>query len=152
VIEQQGRVVNVQDGFAAIRLGGTGGCASCDAGKGCGAGVFGRLLKRSPMTVNLENTVNARQNQPVLVGIPESLFLKLVARFYLYPLLAGLAGAGAGNYLASQANLGAATVDLFTLLCGLVSGMLILIRLRTNPREFRASNMVHLLRVIETRK
>jgi sigma-E factor negative regulatory protein RseC len=149
LIEQQGRVVAVKDGLADVRLGGTTGCASCDAGKGCGAGVFGRLLKRKPVTVSLENTVDARQGQPVVVGIPETLFLRLVARLYLYPLLAGIGGAVMGYYLSALSDVGSVGADIITLMSGLASGIAVLIWSGTCAREFSGSVVVHLLRVSE---
>lgn len=149
MIEQQGRVVTVRNGLAEIRLGGTTGCASCDAGRGCGAGVFGRLLKRKPVVLSLENTVDARVDQPVMVGIPESVFLRLITRLYLYPLLAGIAGAAAGYYFSVLGNAGSGSADLFTLLGGLVSGVTVLIWSGRGAREFPGRIIVHLLRVVE---
>lgn len=149
MIEQQGRVVAVRNGSVDIRLGGTSGCAVCDAGKGCGAGVFGKLLKRKPVTVRIENTVNAKQDQPVMVGIPEALFFRLAARFYLYPLLAGIAGAGVGYHLSGLVNTSSVVSDLITLLAGLLSGAAVLFLFGTGAREFSGPVMVHLLRVIE---
>jgi len=141
--------VAVKDGLADVRLGGTTGCASCDAGKGCGAGVFGRLLKRKPVTVSLENTVDARQGQQVMVGIPETLFLRLVARLYLYPLLAGIGGAVGGYYFSATVNVGSVSTDLITLMSGLASGIAVLIWSGTGAREFSGTYIVHLLHVIE---
>jgi sigma-E factor negative regulatory protein RseC len=149
MIEQQGRVMAVKNRQAEIRLGGTAGCARCDAGKGCGAGIFGRLLKRKPVTFSLENTIDAKQDQPVMVGIPEALFLRLVARIYLYPLLAGIVGAGFGYYFSVLAGTGPIFSDLITLLSGLASGIPVLIWSGRTPGEFSGSIIVHLLRVIE---
>jgi sigma-E factor negative regulatory protein RseC len=149
MIEQQGRVVAVKDGIADVRLGGTAGCALCDAGKGCGAGVFGRLLKRKPVTVSLDNTVDASQGQPVMVGIPEALFLRLAARLYLYPLLAGIGGAVVGYYISDLANVGPVGADMITLVSGLICGIAVLRRSGKSESEFSGSFMVHLLRVIE---
>jgi len=149
VIEQQGKVVAIANGMAQVRLGGASGCTSCDAGKGCGAGVFGRLLKRKPVTLELENRVNATQGQPVMVGIPEALFLRLIARMYLYPLLAAIAGAAVGHYLSVLNGLGQMSSDLITLLCGLAAGGGVIFWNRNNTREFPESFIVHLLRVIE---
>jgi len=149
MIEQQGRVVNVRNGLAEVRLGGTTGCASCDAGRGCGAGIFGRLLKRKPVVLSLENTVDARQDQPVMVGIPESVFLRLVTRLYLYPLLAGIAGAAAGYYFSALGNFGSGSADMVTLLGGLLSGITVLIWSGRSAREFPGRIIVHLLRVVE---
>jgi sigma-E factor negative regulatory protein RseC len=147
MIEQQGRVVSVRGDLADVRLGGSSGCATCDAGKGCGAGIFGLLLRRRPMVVSLENTVGARPGQPVMVGMPETLFLGLVSRLYLLPLLAGTAGAIAGNYLASAAGLGAGATDAATFFGAAVAGLSVVLTRRNAAREFPASTIVHLLRV-----
>lgn len=149
MIEQQGRVVAVKDGIADVRLGGTAGCARCDAGEGCGAGVFGRLLKRRPVTVSLDNTVDAVLGQPVMVGIPEAIFLRLAARLYLYPLMAGIGGAAFGYYFATLGDVGPVGSDLITLAFGLTSGIAVLKRSGKSESEFSGSFIVHLLRVIE---
>lgn len=152
MIEQQGRVIAVNGSKAQVRLGGTTGCASCDAGKGCGAGVFGRLLKRKPVMLDLENTLNAAPGQPVMVGLPESLFLRLVARFYLAPLLAGVAGAAFGHYLSVQGQLGLTGSDMATLIFGLAFGAAAMVWIKKGSGEFPESTIVHLLRLIEIKK
>ncbi len=149
MIEQQGKVVAVAGNLADVRLGGTTGCIRCDAGKGCGAGVFGRLLKRKPAVVSLANTVSAKPGQAVMVGIPETLFLRLAARFYLLPLLAGVAGAAVGHYLSVLSGIAPAGSDAITLLCGLTAGTAVLGWNKTDTREFPESVSVHLLRVVE---
>jgi sigma-E factor negative regulatory protein RseC len=151
MIEQQGSVVAVADGKACVRLGGSSGCSNCAAGRGCGAGVFGRLLKRNPVILELENRVSARQGQPVMVGIPEALFLRMIARLYLYPLLAAIAGAAFGYYLSVLAESSPVSSDMITLLCGLTGGAAVILWNRNGSREFPDSFIVHLLRIIETR-
>jgi len=147
MIEQQGRVESVRGDIVDVRLGGTSGCATCDAGKGCGAGVFGRLLRRRPVVLPLQNTLNALPGQPVMVGMPETLFLRLVSRLYLFPLLAGTAGAIAGNYAANSAGLGPGASDAATLIGGVTAGLAAVFVRRNGAREFPASAIVHLLRV-----
>lgn len=147
MIEQQGKVVAVLDGIARVRIGGTSGCAKCDAGKGCGAGVFGRLLKRKPVELEIENTLKASPGQAVIVGLPEPLFLSLVARLYLLPLVAGVAGAALGHYLAVQGGSGPAGSDLAALLSGLALGAVTLVWSKRGAREFSGSFIVHLLRL-----
>lgn len=148
MIEQQARVVAVTGGKASVRLGGTTGCAHCDAGKGCGAGIFGRLLKRKPLTLELENSVGAQPGQPVMVGVPELVFLKLVAKLYLLPLLAGLAGAALGHYLSVTGQLTPVGTDMLTLLAGLTCGAAALAWIKKSDREFPGSFIVHLLRIV----
>jgi len=151
MIEQQGKVVAVANGRASVRMGGASGCSSCDAGQGCGAGVFGRLLKRKPVVLEFENLINAEQGEPVMVGIPETLFLRMIARHYLYPLLAGIAAAALGYYLSVLGGSGPVTSDMTTLMCGLAGGGAVLLWNRNNSTEFPESFIVHLLRVIEMR-
>jgi sigma-E factor negative regulatory protein RseC len=148
MIEQQGKVIAVADGRAHVRLGGSSGCASCNAGKGCGAGLFGRLLKRAPVVLELENGVNALNGEAVMVGISEVIYLRLIFGLYLFPLIAGLAGVAAGFYLSMQLELSPAGSDATALLCGLLFGAIAVLRNRQGSREFPESFIVHLLRVI----
>ena len=152
MIEQQGKVVAVSGGQARVQLGGSSGCPSCDAGKGCGAGVFGRLLKRNPVVLELDNEVNAAPGQPVMVGIPETLFVRMVSLLYLLPLLAGLAGAALGYYFSLVMKMGATASDVITLLCAVAGGAAAVFRNRKHSREFPPAFIVHLLRVVEIQK
>ena len=99
MIEQQGRVVEVNGDRADISVGATTGCTACESGKGCGAGIFGRLWRRKQVVLTTENTIFARPGQSVIVGIPEQAFLRLVSRLYFLPLLAALAGGFAGQWI-----------------------------------------------------
>lgn len=123
MIEQQGRVVAVQGDQARVRLGARAGCSACDAGRGCGAGVFGRLLGRGTVDLLVPNAIGARPGHRVGVGIPESLFLQLAWGLYGWPLLGGLAGViGAHAIFAGILGANAAALDAVTLVAGLVVG------------------------------
>jgi sigma-E factor negative regulatory protein RseC len=148
MIEQQGKVLSVDGDRAQVRLGGTSGCSACEAGKGCGAGVFGRLLHRRPVVLELENRVQAEPEQPVVVGLPESLFLSLLTRLYLLPLLAGLAGAVTAHLAASGFALGDAATDLATLAGALLAAAAVIYRSRQKVGEFPESFIVHILRIV----
>jgi len=149
MIEQQAQVVSVTEGRAAVRLGARSGCSACDAGRGCGAGLFGRLLKRRPVVLELENTVGARAGEPVIVGLPEQVFLRLAARFYLWPLLLALAGAALGHFLATELLAsGPGLTDALTLAGGLLAAVAAFLRLRATAPEFPASSAVHVMRVV----
>ena len=153
MIEQQGLVVSVSGEIASVQLGGSSGCPACDAGKGCGAGVFGRLLQRKPVVLELDNRPGARPGQAVLVGLPESLFLSLVFSFYLFPLLVGLAGAAIGHYVSVRLQVGAAAQDSIVLFGAVVAGALALVwkkrRSGSQPGKFPQEIVVQLLRVVE---
>ena len=148
MLEQQGRVIAAAAGRISVRLGGRSGCAACDAGRGCGAGVFGRLLRRRPLELEFENHLDAHVGEAVVVGVPEAWFLRLTARFYLIPLLAGLAGAALGTYLSLVMQADAALRDLVALATAVAAGALAAAvgRRRARPMEFSGAEAVHLLR------
>ena len=122
MIEQQGVVVASRSGRAQVRLGGRSGCTACDAGRGCGAGIFGRLLRRRPLVLTLDDALGVSPGQAVMVGLPESWFLTLVTRFYLYPLLAGLVGAMLGHYVSDKFEAVMAVKDAAALLGAVLAG------------------------------
>jgi sigma-E factor negative regulatory protein RseC len=126
VIEQQAQVVRVRDKRVFVRVGADSGCSACDQGKGCGAGVFGKLLKKKPVTLAFRNDCNARVGQAVMVGVPEAVFLRLVFRFYGFPLLAGLAGAVLGHQIGLVNGANDGMTDLLTLAGALVAAGLFL--------------------------
>jgi sigma-E factor negative regulatory protein RseC len=146
MIEQQGQVISVSGKLASVRIGGSIGCPACDSGRGCGAGIFGRLLQRKPAVLELQNTLDIRAGQAVVVGLPESLFLRFVFRLYLAPLLAGLAGAALGHYLSIRSGAGPAVVDSVSLLGAVMIALIALAWNRKHSREFPAAIAVHLLR------
>lgn len=137
---------------ATVRLGGQAACSACEAGKGCGAGVFGKLLRRRPVRMQLDNTIDAECGQAVMVGLPESLFLRLVLRFYLLPLLAGLVGGVIGHYLAFRFGAGLALSDLLTLAFAVLAGLLAIWKNRAIQSEFSEIPAVHLLRTVGERE
>jgi len=151
MIEQQAQVLSVSADRARVRLGGQSGCPACDAGRGCGAGLFGRLLRRRPVILDLENRVHARPNQAVTVGIPEALFLRLVSRLYLLPLLAGLLGAIAAHLLATRLGAGPGVADAWTLAGVVAGGAAAIYHGRKRAGEFPASFIVHILRTAHSR-
>ncbi|MGK2927687.1 MAG: SoxR reducing system RseC family protein [Lysobacterales bacterium] len=147
MLEQQGQVVAVADGRVSVRLGGQSGCAACDAGQGCGAGVFGKLLRRRPLILEFGNHLDAHSGQAVVVGVPEAWFLRLVARFYLLPLLAGLGGAGFGHYLSVRLQSGPSGRDILALAGGIAAGAAAVWWNRNRPVKIAHAFTVHLLRV-----
>lgn len=148
MMEQQGEVIAVEATRALVRLGGKSGCAECDAGRGCGAGLFGRMLRRRPVVLSCDNHVQALPGQSVTVGLPEAWFLTLVARFYLFPIVAGLVGGGIGHYVSGELLLGALATDGLTLLAAVLAGAIVLWRNRNWSEQFTGSSGVRLMRVL----
>ena len=149
MIEQQGKVIAAEAGQISVRLGASTGCRACDAGKGCGAGVFGRLLQRKPVTLDFENSIGAQPGQAVMVGLPEALFMSLVLRLYAWPILAGLAGAVLGYLVANGLEADRWVSDMATLAGGVIAAAQVMRWIRKRPVDLSGTAAVHLLRKTE---
>lgn len=146
MIEQQGTVIAVTPGLAEVRMGPAAACAACEAGKGCGAGVFGRLLQRGPVLLQVPNGIGADTGQAVVIGIPESVFLRLLMRLYLLPLLAGFTGGALGYYLAGTHYVHSGLLDAATVAGAVIAGGLTAWMLRAVPRDLDGRLHPRLLR------
>jgi positive regulator of sigma E activity len=148
MIEQQGKVVHLQGDSAGVRIGAISGCTACDAGKGCGAGVFGKLLRRKPTTLLLENDIGAKPGQLVNIGIPDRVYLRLLFALYFFPLVLGLVGAGIGHYLGVQMDVNAGLVDAMTFFVAVLFGGIALWTVRLKQITLQGRMKVRLLGVL----
>jgi sigma-E factor negative regulatory protein RseC len=141
VIEQQGRVVDVMPVQACIEVGPAEGCNRCASGKGCGAGIFVRLINRKPIRLTIDRIQPLQPGQVVTIGIPESLFLRWVLVLYGLPLLAAFVIAVPAQYLSERLGLSAGVTDLFVL-AGSVTGFaaaLMILKKRSVPAVSESS-------------
>lgn len=76
-------------------------CGAC-GGKGCGSSVFTRLWHPDSPEYPVANPINAQPGEAVVVGVPEGALLRATWGAYLVPLLALLAGAALGQWLAGE--------------------------------------------------
>lgn len=104
--------MRVEGPLTWVRLGRSTGCPACEAGKGCGAGIFGKLLNRRHIDICVSSAARADAGSAVLLGISERLFLDLAWRLYGLPLLAGLAGGLIAHQLALRFEPTALWLDL----------------------------------------
>ncbi len=131
MIEQQGIVTAVGNGTTTVTLGPAQGCAICEKGQGCGAGIFARWLPQTPMSLPFTGYRGYRVGQVVRVGIPGVLVLRLAWLSYGMPLLAALAAAALTQYFLTAGSGGGLT-DLLVLLAALAAGYFVL---RLNSRR-----------------
>ena len=135
MIEQNVQVVRCKDERIWVRLGSQTGCTSCDNGKGCGAGVFTKLLQGKPVILELARSdMIVEPGQMVTLAFSEQVYIKLVLASYGWPLLAALVGAFAGHSLGTWLEFGSALVDVSALSGGLLVAALFmrLIKIRRN--------------------
>ena len=123
MIEQNVRVVRCAEERIWVRMGSQFGCTACDNGNGCGAGVFAKLFQRKPAIIELpRQQVDVKPGQMVTLAFSEQVYLKLVLAFYGWPLVIALIGAAVAYGLGTRLQLGLFTLDVITLLGGLLAG------------------------------
>ena len=89
-MEEEGIVIEVTDGRAAVRMIESGGCQGCSAAGSCKSGAEGRVLEAV-------NRAGARPGQRVLVGMDSTAFMKASIFVYMTPVLFLFAGAVLGG-------------------------------------------------------
>lgn len=88
-------IVTARDGAAVtLRAASATGCARCDAGEGCGGGVFARLIDRKLQGLELADELGDLQpGQLVVLGLDDHVFLRATLLTYGLPLGLFLAAA-----------------------------------------------------------
>ena len=88
MIEEQGRVVAVEEGAVWVETRRRSTCSSCSAQHGCGQGLSDRLgLKGSTGLVRALCDLRLQVGDEVVIGIGEALLLRAALLVYLPPLL-----------------------------------------------------------------
>ncbi|MDX2429119.1 MAG: SoxR reducing system RseC family protein [Xanthomonadales bacterium] len=137
MIEQNVQVLRCENERLWVRMGTRSGCTACDNGKGCGAGLFAKLVRNKPVVLELaRNELEVESGQMLTLAVPEQVYLKLVFASYGWPLLAALAGAFTAFSIAAWLQLSPVLVDAATLTGGILAAWLI-IRLTKQRRTVR---------------
>ena len=145
MIEQNVQVLRCDRESLWVRMGTQSGCTACDNGKGCGAGLFAKLIQRKPVILKLaRNEMGVEAGQMLTLAFPEQVYMKLVLASYGWPLMAAIAGALAGHGLAAWAGLQVAAIDAATLTGGVLAGWLCLRLFRSRDTEETILNSLHM--------
>ena len=132
MIEQSVQVLRCDSENMWVRMGTQSGCTACDNGKGCGAGLFAKLMRRKPVILKLAQTdVEVEAGQMLVLAFPEQVYIKMVFASYGWPLLAALAGAFAGHGLGKWLELTPVLTDAATLVAGILAAWFVLRVLRS---------------------
>ncbi len=127
MIEQNVQVLRCDDENLWVRMGSQPGCTACDNGKGCGAGLFARLIRHKPVILELaRNDLDVEMGQMLTIAFPEKVYMKLVLVSYGWPLMAALGGAFGGYGLGTWLGFTLVLIDAFTLTGGVLAAWLVM--------------------------
>ena len=102
MIKQQGSVVSLSGDRALVETEPVQHCEACAAGRGCGAGLFARLLSSRATRLEVPNDLDVAAGDRVTVGVDERGLVRASLRLYGTFLMALVGGAAAGHALASS--------------------------------------------------
>lgn len=117
--ETLARVVRVEGDSAWVEVEAPTSCGAC-GGRGCGSSsVFGQLFRARPASYPVDNTIDAKVGDSVIVAVADGELLRAALRGYGIPLLLVLVGAMIG--LALAGNTGSIVGAALGLLLGALS-------------------------------
>jgi len=93
MIEETGRVLSIEDGFADVETIRTSSCTSCRARHGCGHHAIAQVSSANRMRMRAIDPLAVEVGQKVVVGIPEDTLLQASVWMYMIPLLGLVGGA-----------------------------------------------------------
>lgn len=102
MIEQDGRVLAVRGELAEVEGQRQSACGGCAAHGACGTSLLERFFGRRQPILTARNPIGARPGERVVLGVPEAALVEAAFVAYLVPLLAMIAGAIGGDYLAAH--------------------------------------------------
>lgn len=121
MIEEQGRVVAVEEGAVWVETVKQAGCASCSARNGCGHKVLDGARAGARARVRaLCDEPGLQVDEQVVVGIPEGLLMRGAVLVYLVPLLLLFLGALVGRAWFGAESQGPALLGLMGLGAGFI--------------------------------
>ena len=88
MIEEDARVVSVEDGFASVETARGSSCSSCAAESGCGTSVVAKLLGERTSRLRVFDRIGVEVGDRVVIGIADSVLTRASVLAYLLPLLA----------------------------------------------------------------
>jgi sigma-E factor negative regulatory protein RseC len=100
-LEARAIVVSVDRQLTMVEASQGNGCSQCN-GKGCGSGKLSQMFCNKPRQFQVDNPINARVGDEVIVSVAEGALLRGVGLVYLLPLLLLVIGATFGTIAAAQ--------------------------------------------------
>ncbi len=98
MIEEQAQVIEVKDGQLVLQAQTQSSCGSCEASKGCGTSLLTKVVGRKFTHFQVENNINAKVGDTVIVGIAEDALLKGSMMIYILPVFGMLLFAVLADY------------------------------------------------------
>lgn len=104
MLEESAIVVDAHDGYLWVESQSRSACGQCSSSH-CTTSVISKLFSVRTNRLKLENSLNARSGQHVIIGIPDDLLVRASIWAYGVPLILMVMGAVLGNVLGMDEGL-----------------------------------------------
>lgn len=104
MIQERARVLRVEGDTAWLRCESQAGCQRCAEGRGCGGGLFSRLLRGRLQEIPVEITEPVKTDDWVMLGLDPAAVQNAALLMYGLPLFLLLLGAALGDALNGDAG------------------------------------------------
>ena len=101
MLETRAIVVQIEGRYALVNASQGNGCEQCN-GKGCGSGKLTQLFCGKPRRFRVDNSIDARVGDEVIVSVADGAVLRGIGLVYLLPLALLVAGVLLGSLFATQ--------------------------------------------------
>ena len=98
MIQEQAIVVGINQDVASLEILRNKPCGLCGQTRGCGISIWGRLFGHRANIFKVKNTISAKVDDVVIVGIQENALLLSAVIVYGVPLLTLILGAVFANF------------------------------------------------------
>ncbi len=123
MLEEQGRIVEVRDGYVWVETLRRSSCGQCSINAGCGTSVLSRVLGQRRTRVRALDSLGSKTGDEVVIGIEDAMLLRGSLAAYLAPLLGLLLGAVSGARLAAGLAISGEAASILCALAGLAAGL-----------------------------
>ncbi len=147
MIEEQGLVIDVHDGYVWVETQRRSSCDKCSINGGCGTSVLSRVLGQRRTRVRALDPLGAKTGDEVVIGIEDAMLLRSSLAAYLVPMLGLLLGALCGGALATAFGISHEAGSILCALAGLAAGIVWLSRHSRSTSHDRRYQPVVLRRV-----
>ncbi|MFZ9641942.1 MAG: SoxR reducing system RseC family protein [Candidatus Methylopumilus sp.] len=103
MIQETAIVISIDQDIASLEIVRNKPCGLCGQSRGCGISIWGRLFGHRPNIFKAQNTVNAKVDQIVVIGVEENALLWSSFAVYGIPLALLILGAVLANTLFADA-------------------------------------------------
>ncbi|BAO44052.1 SoxR reducing system RseC family protein [Thiolapillus brandeum] len=116
MLEEEGVVLEINNGLAEVLTQRKSACGSCAAKNGCGTSLVESLFPQRSRAFLAKNEVGAKEGDQVILGLDEAALQMASLLVYLVPILGLIAGAMLGTWLGSKLATG--YVEILSILGG----------------------------------